>query len=243
MIRFEVEQREPASKGDGCRLCREWIRHRAAFSRVAPPLHERSPERRIDRIRIAKLAQVGRHDIDARPAHRIEQGRVHPAIHIVDRVGDEQDRKIRPRLLALDQLLDELAAERTMHCLRRAHEIVDQEEVRDDEALCLIDDAEHFIEDSLLVLGPAIRVGIREVIEEGDLLRLDTHGLGRDVRPARHRFNRLPRADSDPPGEYDTEYESLADEAAASCLFFGISAHGWIPTLTQFRLASNLPSS
>src|SRR4030095_15058236 len=90
-------------------------------------------------------------DVTAGLGHLRWQRQGSAAVDVVDRIGQQQHLQVRYHLLARDQTVGELAAERTMRRAGRAHQLVEQKEVGDDEGARLVDDPENFIEDALLV--------------------------------------------------------------------------------------------
>ena len=216
VIRLEVQQREPAAQRDAGAFGREWIAHAAAGRRVAPPLQQRAPQRRIQRIRIAHPFQVRDHHIDSGLAQLREQLRGRTAVHIVDRIRQQQDLQLGDGLLAGDQMVRQLAAERTMRGAGCAHQLVDEKEVSHHEGARLVDDAEHFVEDALLVdqLVRVLRPRARQVVQELHVARRYEDRLRADIRAGRHRFRDVPHADARPQRQQGPGDPALAETAA-----------------------------
>jgi hypothetical protein len=107
-----------------------------------------------------------------------------------------------------------------MRVTGRAHELIEQEEIGDDEAMRFVDDAHHLIEDALFEsrLPEPVRVG--EVVQEGNVGWLDADRSAGNVRAGRHRFDRVPSTDGHPPRDEQREEEVLAETAPTGRSFF-----------------------
>ncbi len=172
MIRLEVREACVGAEGDIPRILVERIRQPALARAVtAPPRQGESPEARVQIVGVAQRVEVSHDDVDTGIAHQLQiLGRI-PAIHVVNRIGDEEDAQVGLLLLLCDQRVTQLARERA--CRRRsagfAAVCVEQEVIDDEKALRAAYDREHLVEDVLAHHGSTVRIGCCDVGDKRDV--------------------------------------------------------------------------
>ncbi len=135
MVGLEIEQARPGAEahllGSGIqRIGQPGI----TFPVTRPPFHGDAPERRVDEIGVAQRIQVDVDHFDAGIAQRRHVERRNAAVHVVDRVIEDQDHESGEFALATQQRVAQLGGQGALRrrVPGRAALAVEQEEVDHD---------------------------------------------------------------------------------------------------------------
>ena len=204
VVGLEVQQPRPRAEGDAVRPVIERIGEpRLAATVAGPPAHGDAPERGVDRIGIPQRVQVHRDHFDTSASQRGQVTRGQGAVHIVDRIGDQQDPQAWLRAFARQQGVAQFHRQLPMRLFLEctATLVIEQEEIQHQVFARFADQADHRVEDLLANHGFAVDVDAGDVAEElqvaercADHFTADAHALGQG-------FEEIPERDQDPEGE------------------------------------------